>query len=245
MEKKQRGHQVQVLQAQPESEDVLSIYMDKPRDENFANWKPGQYAVVRMKQQEGQLSQPRPFTLSCAPEEGHLRLTVKRIGDFTSTLHSVQSGDELVVDGPFGSFCSDVHNQQRLLFISGGVGITPFLSVLRHFQETGVRKQIVLICAFRTRADIVAWAELQELVNALDMHLVIVLSREKELPAADKNFIHWESGHISLELLQRHADLQQSAIYVCGPGAMQEKVLQELEQAGIDKDLVRTEKFGG
>ncbi|MFO8031069.1 MAG: FAD-binding oxidoreductase [Desulfohalobiaceae bacterium] len=241
--KKQRGKQVKVLQAVPESQDVVSIYLDRPEEAAFQDWKPGQYAVVRKKEGQ-QWSKPRPFTLSCAPGEGYLRLTVKKKGDFTQALHNIKPGDELLIDGPFGSFCADIHSRQSVVLISGGVGITPFLSVLRHFREVGAENHVVLFSAFKTRKDIIAWQELQELVQGLDLKLVLVLSREKELPKQQEN-IFWEQGYITRQILEKYSDLEQSSIYVCGPPAMQEKVLQELEQAGVDRSRVQIEKFGG
>jgi NAD(P)H-flavin reductase len=129
--------------------------------------------------------------------------------------------------------------------IAGGVGITPFLSVLRHFRNINANTRAALIWTNKTMEDTFANDELTEMANELNLKIVYTLSREKEV---DKYFqgdipITCASGYVTKNVLQDHLDVPHTAFYLCGPPKMQEFVLGELEFCGIDPASVETEQF--
>jgi predicted ferric reductase len=235
-----------VLAVIKETEQTNSLVVDIP-DRGFLERKPGQYATIRVKQADG-WSEPHPFTISCAPEEGSLlRFTIKKSGGFTSAVPRLAPGTEIRCAGPFGAFCKDIESKNDIVMIAGGVGITPFLSVLRHFRDIKAQNHIQLFWSNKTLGDAFSLNELAGMTRELHLRVVHVLSREQDaakyhdpsLPG-----VTYESGHLSKNVLLKYGVLPTAAYYLCGPPKMQEAVLAELASCGVDQGKVEKEKFG-
>jgi len=135
--------------------------------------------------------------------------------------------------------------------IAGGVGITPFLSVLRHFRETGADNEILLFWANKTYLDAFAADELGKLTQSLKLQVVYVFSR---VPLQDRKpdptfadgrpgRISFEYGHLDQAMFLRHLTSLSASFYLCGPPAMQQAVLGELSKCGVDPAKVEKEAF--
>lgn len=234
-----RARQVQVIRKVRENNQVASILMQKP---DLMTWKPGQFAFLRLKMGTG-WSEPRPFTLSCSPVEKYLQMTVKNSGNFTSRVHQLQPGDEVLVSGPYGKFCREIDNQGKLLLIAGGVGITPFLSVLRDLVQKDQSKDICLFWVNKNREDVFALQELS--VMTAKLYLTLIFSFTKE-DVQDYNFSEnafLEYGRLSLDVLQKYTFPWERFVYLCGPSRMQESVCAELNKGGVEKSTVNREAF--
>lgn len=241
-----RGSTTQISRKVAENKDVVSLYLDKPQDTNLCDYRCGQFVTLRFRLEDGNWSEPHPFTLSSAPEDGFLRVTIKRAGDFTSTVQDkLREGDEVLLSGTFGRFCKGAPERERLVLIAGGVGITPFLSVLRHLWAIGSDSEVVLFWANRTWQDVFAREELNELGRTLALKVVHVLSREREIPSEANGLVeHFELGRIDSGILRSHAgDFGEAGIFLCGPPKMQQAILAEIEALGIPRDHVDTESF--
>ncbi len=239
-----------VIKVDRENHDTTSIYFAGPDMERFKKREAGQFGSIRIFR-NGQWTEPHPFTLSCAPEDDALRMTIKQSGAFTSTIPEIEPGTPIQCAGPFGQFCHGIEEQQQIVMIAGGVGITPFLSVLRHFKETGQDNEIVLFWANKTPADAFAAVELEQLTLSLRLHVVHAFSRVAEhdwQPAPQftdgrPGRITHEYGRLNRELLARHLLSPSAAYYLCGPGPMQQAVLEELAKCGVAPESVRKEAF--
>jgi len=241
---------LKVVKVEKENEDTTSIYFTGPDMERFKNRKPGQYASIRVFK-DGAWSAPHPFTLSNAPNEETLRMTIKKSGAFTSSIPEIQPGTPIQCSGPYGQFCKDIGASKEVVMIAGGVGITPFLSVLRHFKETGADNDIVLFWANRTPKDAFAAQELEELTQSLKLHVVHAFSRlpPQERPAAPvfadarPGRISHEYGRLNQAMMSRHLVSTDASFHLCGPPAMQRAVLEELAKCGVDPGRVDKEAF--
>ncbi len=135
--------------------------------------------------------------------------------------------------------------------IAGGVGITPFLSVLRDFRNRAAQNEVALFWANKTPKDAFAAPELEEMTRTLKLHVVHVFSRvaPEQQPQAPvfsdgrPGHVSFEFGHLSQELLARHIPGPDAAYYLCGPPGMQEAVLNELQKNGIPPESVQKEAF--
>jgi len=248
MEQSESG--LKIVKVDKENHDTTSIYFTGPDMERFKQREAGQFASIRLFR-DGGWTEPHPFTLSCAPEDETLRMTIKKSGSFTSAIADVEPGTPIQCAGPFGQFCHGIDSQRQIVMIAGGVGITPFLSVLRHFGDVGADNEMLLFWANKTPADAFAAEELEQYTRTLRLHLVHVFSRVPEaerVPApafndARPGRVSHEYGRLNREILARHMLSATAAFYLCGPGPMQQAVLEELAECGIAPGSVHKEAF--
>lgn len=241
-------HVWSVATVQQETRDTTTLIL---RHEggcpHFAARRPGQFAVVRLPRVP-HLDEPHPFTLSgaAAADPNHLELTVKVAGDFTEEFVRVTPGTQVLCEGPYGVFCADVLERERLVFIAGGVGATPFLSVLRTFAATGRVVPTLFIWSNKRRRDVFAADELADLCTRLPLRVVHCLSRETPESVAalpPTPGVTYQSGRVDAQLLASLCDGCES-FYLCGPELFQESVLRCLdERLGVPRRRVSRELF--
>ncbi|MBG0775445.1 MAG: FAD/NAD-binding family oxidoreductase [Desulfovibrionaceae bacterium] len=230
-----------------ENEQITSVVIAPPEGEAAAtaermrHRKPGQFASLRVMTNTG-WSEPHPFTISCDTDSEEVCFTIKKSGEFTASLRDLAPGTPVRCEGPFGTFCADISEHHDVVLIAGGVGITPFLSVLRNFRVHESGHRVTLFWSNRTLADAFAADELAEMTRGLDLVVVHCITRE-DPPASSTPRVHFEKGRFGRQLLQKYAPNPSAAFYLCGPPAMQEAVLQELSSCGIAPDAVQKEAF--
>ncbi len=233
-----------ILKIEPENHDTTSLYLEG-YDERLANRRAGQWASIRVLLDD-EWSEPHPFTISCAPEDEILRFTIKKAGVFTSSIPELKLGTPVRVEGPFGVFCRDIEKRQEIAMIAGGVGITPFLSVLRYFSNIRAKNRMTLFWANKTIEDVFATDELKEMTKELKLSVVHTISREKDVEKyfqAEYPNVLYVPGYVTREVLEKHLDFPRTSFYVCGPPRMQESTLKELEAYGVDPESVERENF--
>lgn len=231
-----------------ENQDITSLYIEG-FDESFKKRRAGNFLTLKIQKGDG-WSEAHPFTISCAPEDPQLRVTIKKLGPFTQKVHSLEPGAPVTVAGPYGLFCKDIDANENIVMIAGGVGITPFLSVLRHFRSIKASNSVLLIWSNKGLEDAFALDELQAMTKDLHLKVVHNLSRETEgadmakySDAAFPNVVY-ESGRCTRGLMKKYVDFSaKPAIYLCGPPPMQDFVIGELESLGVDPKSVKKESF--
>jgi predicted ferric reductase len=233
-----------ILKTEPENHDTTSLYLEGD-DERLSKRRAGQWASIRVLREDG-WSEPHPFTISCAPEDEILRFTIKKAGVFTSSIPELKPGTPVRVEGPFGVFCRDIEKRQEIAMIAGGVGITPFLSVLRYFSNIRAKNRVTLFWTNKTIEDVFATDELKGMTRDLNLKIIHTISREKDVEKyfqAEYPNVLYMPGYATREVLQKHLDFTRTSFYVCGPPRMQESILKELEACGVDPKSVERENF--
>lgn len=236
-----------VVKVVKENQDISSVFIEGYA-ESFAKRQAGSFLTLKI-MQNGEWSKPHPFTISCAPEDDLLRVTIKRQGEFTSRVHELEPGSPVLCAGPYGVFCKDIDSADDIVMIAGGVGITPFLSVLRHFRNTHARNRVVLAWSNKTLDDAFGLDELKEMTREIPLRVVHSLSREPE--GADMSRyaeepypnVFYEPGRCTRDLLKKHLPASNPAAFVCGPPPMQDFVVGELSSLGFDPASVKKESF--
>ncbi len=236
-----------VVRVEKENSDISSVYMEGYA-ESFSKRFAGNFLTLKIKQEDGQWSKAHPFTISCAPEDPVLRATIKRLGEFTTRVHALKPGDELDCAGPYGLFCKGIDSIENIVLIAGGVGITPFLSVLRHFRNIKALNRVLLIWSNKGIEDAFALDELKAMTAELNLRIVHNLSREDAAGAAQYadpavQSVMYEPGRCTREVMKKHISGSDPAIFLCGPPPMQDFILAEVESLGIDPKNVKKENF--
>ena len=216
-----------VLAVESEAGSSVSLQLAPEGHAGFS-FLPGQFAWISVGDSPFALRE-HPFSIASAPRaDGQLRFTIKALGDFSRRMAAVEAGALVYVDGPYGAFSCDRHaDASGFLFIAGGIGIVPIMSMLRALADRADKRPIWLFYANRLWQHTVFPEELAELSQRLPLRVVHILGE----PPAD-----WmgERGLLSLALLRRHLPRVPAGVhgFVCGPRPMikiAERALQELE----------------
>ena len=231
----------QVTQVAHESHNVLTITMAPSAGVPPISFNPGQFQFLTFFAR-GCRAEEHPFTISSSPAvAGSHSATIKESGDFTATIGHLSPGDRVAVQGPFGRFSyvlrPDAHD---LVFIAGGIGITPLMSMLRDMRDEGVAKSVTLFYANRTEADIVFRKELEAMEGGKPpcLKVVHILSHASSAWAGAR-------GRLGIDTIRRHVvDLTpEKDFYVCGPPSMMEAIMGELIDAGVPAGQIFAERF--
>lgn len=231
-----------VVKTIPENEDVTSLVIETDQESCDLHGRPGQFASIRVLQESG-WSEPHPFTISCQPCGKQMQFTIKHVDAFTSHIRDLKPGTEIQCTGPLGVFCKDIGTKEHIVMIAGGVGITPFLSVLRTFRNEKAGNEILLFWANKTLSDAFACKELAEMAQELNLTVVHALSREDPPNSRPEDKVFYESGRISREMLERYVKSPTASFYLCGPAAMQEALVETLRSCGVSPDAIEKEIF--
>jgi predicted ferric reductase len=183
-----------------------------------------------------------PFSFSSgAGQPERVAFTIKELGDFTRTVKDLKPGQRVYLDGPFGAFSVDRHpHAQGYVFIAGGIGITPMMSMLRTLAGRGDRRPLLLIYANNTWEDVTFREEIDALKQQLNLRVVHVLRDPPE---------GWqgEQGFVSRDLLARHLPPERKRnayeVFICGPKPMMDSVEQALVGLGVHMGDFHSERF--
>ena len=153
----------------------------------------------------------------------------------------MKPGEKVYVDGPYGHFSADRHQHaEHLVFIAGGVGITPFMSMLRTMAERGEKRPLTLLYANRDWENIIFREEIEGLQKMLNLKVVHVLEKPPE---------DWsgETGFVTRAVLERHLPKAEQRnvveIFICGPLPMLNAVERALADIGIPYGDYHSERF--
>lgn len=207
---------------------TLNIKLDKP-----FNFKAGQFCFLRLK--TNKLYARHPFTISSAPGDDILSFTIKLAGRFTKTAIQLKENDEIFIDGPFGNFIPKT--EKDLVFIAGGVGITPFMSIIRDRLKKDIKQNITLIYGSRTESDIIFKNEIES-IDKEWFKKVYMLNDISNLT------IRCEQGYITKDTIKKYITKPDDSLYyICGPEIMKDTSKKVLKDMGIKSRDIFIEDF--
>jgi predicted ferric reductase len=160
----------------------------KPESGDIIRYQPGQYIYLTIIGKNVS-KEPHPFTIASSPTENHLVLTIKESGDYSSNIGQVEVGDKAYIDGPYGIFKPLESEAEEIVFIAGGVGITPFLSILRFLRDNNEIRKIMLIWGIRIQEEMIFESEFEEFKNKIPSFAMIHILSEDDNWAGECGFI--------------------------------------------------------
>lgn len=197
---------------------------------------PGQYAIFNFPKE----NKKRPFTFSNAPNSNNIiKITVKKMKDFTLKLFKCNIKDKLELEGPFGKTLNfDKSIKKDVVFIAGGSGITPFMSALRYANKNDLKNNLTLIFSNKTKDDIIYKEDLKILNKSNNINIIHTLTQK--IP---KNY-KGETGYINSNMISKYVDnIHDKIFYICGPPPMIDKVKEELLSLNIKEKNLRIENW--
>jgi len=200
-------------------------------------FKPGQYADITIPGSE----EVRSFSMANLPG-GELEFMIKLYpdGKFSGLLadSKLSEGDEVEVTGPFGVFTLR-QSERPLLFVGGGAGMAPILSLLRSMVEKGIDRKAVYYYGARTEQDLFHLQELEELARQLpNLTFVPALSDIEDDADWDG-----ERGMVTDVVTRLEAELGEMDAYLCGPPPMVDAAIAMLDANGVPENRVYYDKF--
>ena len=219
-------HNLKIEKVVNEGPGVTSIIM-KGRKLDKLGAQGGQFFGWRFLQ-KGQWWISQPYSLSAAPTDKYMRVTVKELGDHSNLVKNLKKGTRVFFEGPYGTFVAAKASKGHIVLVGGGVGITPLRALLEEFDET---KSIDVLFRASKEEDLVLRKELDKLADARGARVHYLVGSRK---------VHtMDAGYIS-KFVPSFAD---SDVYVCGPTPLVEAVRQACKDAGIPKNRFHEEAF--
>jgi len=227
-----RANPYQVTEVRQEAEGIYSLFFKgKPFDFN-----PGQFMFVQLLR-NGRLSSAHPFTISASPTAGLLSITPKKLGDFTASIKDTNVGDQAFIDAPYGVFSFLNYESGEPVFIAGGIGITPFMSMLRYIKDERPDMKVTLFWANRNEKSLCFREELALMQEEVPgFRAIMVMSDQPDWQG--------EKGHVNAPMLLNYLEtIEGKEFYICGPPAMTRAIMEELKQLQVPPRMVHYELF--
>ncbi|KAA6438322.1 NO-inducible flavohemoprotein [Dyadobacter flavalbus] len=237
-----------VKQKVKESQEITSFYLYPSDEGHVAAFLPGQYITVRLFVPELHVFQPRQYSISCAPNGRYYRISVKREhghpdrpeGYVSNLLHEqIQEGTVIEVSPPSGDFVLDLDDTNPVVFISGGVGLTPFMSMLEYMTGSGKNRPVTWIHGCRGY-EVHAFRDTVKELGSKHGTMSVHTFYDKMENNTEDNYYE---GYVDLCRI-KDAIVPDAAYYICGPGVFIKKHFAYLCAQGIDPQAIHFEEFG-
>ncbi len=207
------------------------------------SFQPGQYAAISFKRR-GRPTPARCFSIVSSPtDQDTLQFSARTKGRFTKALQGIKLNDEVLVRGAFGGFVFDADRDKEAVLLAGGIGVTPFLSMIRYASDLNLTNKITLVFSCQNQDDVPFAKELKKLQR--DNHnfrAVYIIGDGPTNKFADYDV---ETGRINPEIMDRIVNkiYTDKTFFVCGPPPFMKAVTKLVSEKGAPKTSIVTEAF--
>lgn len=226
-----RRYPVQVASVQTLPKDVVAL--DLKPIEDAVPFKPGQFVFVRFNWQKrrGVLPEFHPFSIASAPQEGVIRIVAKALGDHTRAMLNVPVGTIAEIEGAFGKFSYQRFSSSPQIWVAGGIGITPFLSMAGTLDTNA--PPVTLFYSVVERDELIGhqtFASIVPKTNNKFTYVPFVTNETKKFISADY-------------IAETCGGLQGKEIFLCGPPPMMKALKKQLRAKGVKSINIHSEEF--
>jgi len=184
----------------------------------------------------------RTFSIASSPSEDKVMLGVKfyePASAYKQKLRALRPGAQISVGQIAGNFLLPADSSQRLLFIAGGVGVTPFRSMLKYINDSGEQRDIVMFYAISDPAEL-SYRDLFQSISTSSIRIIPILTK------ADPTGWNGLTGHIDSKVLEKYVkDLSNRVVYISGPNKMVASTKKMLLDLGLKRTQIKTDYFSG
>jgi ferredoxin-NADP reductase len=236
-------YQVKLISRREIAKATLAFHLEKPVGFQY---RAGQFLNLTLLQppETDAKGTTRSFSIASAPYEGDLMFATRvRDTAFKRVLASLPLGTSVKIQGPFGNLTLHPDAARPAVFLTGGIGITPFRSIALDVATNQLPHRIFLFYSNRRPEDA---AFLDELLQVESRHPAVKLVATMTQIEKSKQRWQGKTGYISREMMQESvSDLSAPIYYLAGPPLMVNAMLQTLDELGIAETQIRTEEFEG
>ena len=234
----------EIIRKKKEAKDTYSFYL-KP--EKYINFSPGQFIYITLPtmKYDDKRGSTRHFTIASTPTDKHIVFTtrIRQSSGFKKTLVDLKKGDIVEINGPNGTFIVDEKEKGPHIFIAGGIGITPFMSILGYKIKKALKYKATLIYSNTTKDKTAFEKELNK-IAAKDKNLNIFYTLTRETPKSWNG----QKGRVDEKMLQDillTKEVPTSHFWISGPPDMVDSMEKAVERLGVNPDNIRLDKFSG
>jgi ferredoxin-NADP reductase len=223
------------------TKDSLLLTLEPKNSEDKLDFYPGQYLSIGFRR-FGRPSPVRCFSIVSSPSSNNLQLGIRVYGVFTKSLSKLKPGANMFVLGPYGNFLIDEEKDKNIIMLAAGIGITPYMSMLRFLSEQRINLPVTLVYAVRTTDNIPFYNEITELQKTNPFLKVIYLVAEDIKPIGNQKFY---KGLISSDFMDKLTKKYYSpyTFFICGPKGFKDAAIDILSKNNVEKDKIITEEF--
>lgn len=223
-----RKYKYKVSDVKTVGDNVTEILL-KPMNQLLQH-QPGQFVFVRFLANKKVGREWHPFSISSSPEEDLLRLDIKSLGDYTTGLSRLQPGDIAEIEGAYGRFSYTRFSNPNQVWIAGGIGITPFLSMARSLDTKNYN--IGLFYCVNSPSELIDWQLLNNASKTNPNFNLYTFVKSKN-----------NSYLTASQIAKTVGGLDDKEIFICGPPAMMKSLRAQLRTMKIPSDKIHTEEF--
>ena len=207
-------------------------------------FKAGQYILLELSDViEDPKGNDRPFTISSSPlDKQYIEITTKiSESPFKQKLSKLKIGEHVKITGPLGKFI--FQEADYSLMIAGGIGITPFRSIVRYLTQIRSKSNIILLYSNKTPEEIAFRKELEK-IQKINKHICVINTITR--PEESKEQWAGMTGRVDEEFIKNNIEnVNINNYYVCGPPFMVDSMLEILKNMQIQEDRIHVERFTG
>lgn len=222
---------------------TLVLTLKQPPEERLFSFLPGQYAAFSF-YRHGRPTPARCFSIVNSPNEHRLiRFSMRSRGRFTKAASQLKAGDPVDVRGPFGGFVLDLAGNDEIVMLAGGIGITPFMSMLSYADDEKLKNRIKLFFSNQTQDDIPFRKEIRELERSnSNFEALHVIGKG---PVDKLSHTKAVEGMLDESLLTKELsdDYGGKTYYICGPPPFMNAMLKLLRAKDVADEKILTEAF--
>jgi ferredoxin-NADP reductase len=228
-----------LIRKQKVSKDAFAFYFERPEDFEFL---PGQYIKMTLDiDNPDERGISRFFSIASSPtEKDHILITSRIIeSTFKKSLVNLKDGEAVNMRGPHGQFVLDEQETADKVFLTGGIGITPFRSMSVYARDKGFKSPITLIASFTNIDDLLFYEDLTAIISDRFKFIVTITHPEGST---------WkgETGRIDVEKINKFVrSVKESVYYIAGPESMVTAMVELVTAMGVPEIQIKKENFPG
>jgi uncharacterized protein len=240
------------------TKDICSFYLEPHDGGALPPYLPGQFLTFELNVPDHSVPVVRCYSLSDSPlARDRYRVSIRRVppppkadpgtppGLSSSYFHdNLREGDIVDVRAPSGGFYLDTASERPVVFVAGGIGLTPVLSMFKWLAESGSRRTAFFFLAVRNGNDVALRNEIAEIANrnTQQFRAVTLFSEPTEQCVEGKDFDC--KGFLTVDVLKRYLGTSNYEFYICGPPPMMDAMVKALVAWGVPEADIRFEAFG-
>lgn len=225
--------------------DTYTFYFKRTGEER--DFIAGQYYEIKLKiKKPDERGNAHVFTISSSPtDKDYITITTRIIrSTFKLKLDSLKKGELTQFNGPWDDLNFDEKDTSPHVFLAGGIGITPYHSIIQYCLDEKIETQMTLFASWKSKDEIIFDDFFKDAVSKLpNFKYIVTITDEESLKNVDWN---GETGRVNGDMIKKHiADIKNSKYFISGPQVMVNALKKTVQEMGVSKEKIIAEEFEG